>query len=1424
MKKVLFAVIACFALSLGNVNFAAAQATSGDLVGTVKDSTGAILPSATVKVTAEATGVTVTTQVTSAGEYRTSNLLPGKYDVTVTASGFQTLDLKGVEVELSKTSTANVTLTVGASQSVEVTADAGVVLDTTTTNLSQTFSSQEMADLPTSSVGLGVLNLALLSPGVASAGGIGIGTGPSVGGQRPRNNNYTIEGIDNNDKSVTGPLVYVPNDAVGNFTIITSQFAPEFGHSSGGQFNTAIKSGTNKFHGGLYEYFENKELNAESGIQGGKSPNPRYDNNRYGAYLGGPILKDKLFFFGNFERNTIGQNLNVLQCEPTAAGLTTISSLGTSYGFSATNLAQYLQYTPAANVTGPGGTGIDASVDNACFEQASGPQFLTLSNGYLYDSSTGIYDLAPTGTTTQMTNIPLGNYQLTPATYTNNDALVTGVDYTLSAKDNLRGRYIFNKTTTLDTASGIPIFFTTLPFRYHLIALSEYHTFTPSLTNEFRLGYNRYTSNTPAGNFVFPGLGTFPNLVWDDQDIEIGPDGNAPQSGIQNLYQVTNNVSWVKGKHTFKVGFDGRKFISPQTFTQRVRGDYEWDALTEYMHDLAPTSFGQRSTGNVVYYGDQTALYGYVNDTWRASSTLTLNVGLRYEFTAVPVGERAQVLNVAASVPGLINFGVPQPAKKNFAPRVGINWAPDSKTSVRAGFGVAYDVLFDNLGLLSFPPQYSSTNTVGVTPGIANPGDPNFLKNGGLPSGGTGINVYPSTPAGLAAQRSATSAFVPNQVTPYAETYTLTIQRTIGSSYTAEIGYVGTRGIHLPTQDQLNIQPKVTAANQLITSLTGATTISTSATANTLAADQALSRIVPAFAAAGFNNTMTSYQPYSQSNYNGLVTNLTKRMDHGLLLNLSYTWSKTMDDATAEVFATVLTPRRQQNSQCIACDYSRSALDRTHRITLEALYDLPLYKHSNSFILKNLVGNWEIAPIYTYESPEYATVLSGDNANLNGDSGAAIDRTIINPLGVKGTGSKVTAQYSSNPTLVAMCGVGVTQCTADLVGYVAVNPNAYYIQAGLGTLPTSGRNTLPIRPIDNVDLSAYKRFTAFDHYSPSRAAAPRSCSPSTLKRRCAAAISTTRCRSSSAAPSPTSATASSPCIAASSTACRRWASSSTRSTPSPPRSSATSWATTTPTATPPSTTPWSASRSPSRLRYPMVDGQGNFGSVDGDPPAAMRYTESRLTRIAGEMLADIDSDTVDFVPNYDESTLEPTVLPARIPNLIVNGSSGIAVGMATNIPPHNLTEVLNAAIALLTKVPQEGRDPLRPRPRPRARPGPRLPHRRLHLRQDQHPERLPHRPRPLHDARQVHPSKTSPAAARPSSSPRSPTRSTSPSSSSASPSSSTRASSPTSPATSSATSPTATACASSSASSAAPSTRSSSTSSTSTPRCRSPSP
>jgi hypothetical protein len=1078
MKRISLAAV--LSLLLFATGFSFAQTTSGDLIGTVKDSTGAAIAHATVIALNLDTKISYTGTANASGDVHIGNLPAGNYDVTASAPGFSNYLLKGVRIDLNKASTVPLTLSVSSTQSVEVSAVAPVVLDTTTANLTQTFQTEELGILPSATTGLGVLNVSLLSPGVASSGAVGIGVGPSVGGQRPRNNNYTIEGIDENSKGVTGPMLFVPNDAVGEFSLITNQFSPEFGHSSGGQFNTDIVNGTNKFHGMAYEYNNTRDFNAIDIPANQVQPKARFDFNRYGGQVGGPILKDKVFFFGNFERQTTGQSLQFQLCTPTTAGLAQLQSLGGPAGLNSTNLAQYIKYiTPVASASQ-----VDATADAACFNQATGPQTLSVFSGTALSPS-GVY-----GSGTQSL-IPLGNYLVAAPDYTNQRDLTTSGDWTISPKDALRLRYVYNKISAIDTSASLPVFYQPLPFSAHLAAISEFHTFTPNLTNEVRIGFNRSASITPSGDYAYPGLDSFPNLQFYDQGfISIGPDGNAPQSAVQNLYQFVDNISWVRGKHQFKIGFDGRKYISPQTFTQRVRGDYEWNYLTEFLHDLAPTGFGQRSTGNFIYYGDQTALYGYANDTWRVSQRVTLNYGVRYEFTSVPVGERAQDLNIGASQPGLITFSAPQPQYKNFTPRIGINWAPDDETSIRAAFGMAQDVLFDNLGLLSFPPQYSSTNSVGdgnqvcsgnpqVCKTNPNPGDPNFLTDGGLPAGTGTLATFPT----VAAQRAATAAYLPNQELPYAETWSLGVQRVFASNYTAEIRYVGTRGIHLPTQDQLNVQPKVNTDNQLFTAFdsTGINvssdgtygTIATAPNVNTLQnIISNYSRITAPFLAAGFTSSITSYQPYSQSNYNGLQTNLTRRFQRGFLLNASYTWSKTMDDATAEVFATVLTPRRPQNSQDVAADYSRSALDRTHRLTIAAVYDLPYFKHSN-WLMKNIVGNWEASPIYVYESPEYATALSGVNSNLNGDSGAAIDRPIVNPNGVKGTGSDVTPVYST--TLSPLCQAPATTCPQNLVGYFASTPNTQYVVAGEGTLPNASRNTLPIRPIDDVDLSLSKR-------------------------------------------------------------------------------------------------------------------------------------------------------------------------------------------------------------------------------------------------------------------------------------------------------------------------------------------------------------
>jgi len=1048
------------------------QTTSGDLVGTVKDASGAVVPNASVTVTSEATGVSAKITANAAGEYRATNLIPGLYDVLATAPGFQSTTVKGITVDLNKTSTAEVTLGVGSnSVTVEVQANTAVVLDTTSENLSTTFENESLSTLPVTSTGSGVLNTSLLAPGVGSSGGLGIGQGPSIAGQRERDNNFMIEGIDNNNKAITGPLVYIPNDAVGEFTLITTQFSPEFGHSAGGQFNSNILNGTNHFHGKLYEYFDNRNMNAASGTAGNKVPNPRYDFNRYGAQLGGPIFRDKLFFFASFERNSLGQSLSNSQCVPTTAGRATLTADETLPGFSANNIAQYLKYEPSPNTT-------SENPANVCglssIEMFSGPT-----------------NAAGVQTGTDQGPVPIGVNILNAPTFDNQDVLTTGMDYTISSKDSIRGRYIYNTRPVFDSAATLPQFFTQEPQKYHLVALSEFHNFTPNLINELRLGFNRFTQNLVVGPQAYPGLDSFPNLEFYDTSgnitTQIGPDPNAPQFTIQNLYQITDNVSYTKGRHTLKIGFDGRKYISPQGFTQRARGDYEYTNSSDFFHDFAPdpSALGERSSGSHTYYGDQTALYGYGNDTYRATEKLTINVGLRYEFTSVPVGERSQNLNAIANAPGVITFNTPQPARTSFAPRIGFEFAPDSKTSVRAGFGVAYDVLFDNLGTLSFPPEFSVTQDVGVGNAPA-PGSPNFLANGGLPPGkGTGTTTF----ATAAAAQAATSAYVPNQVVPYTENYSLTIQREIGHGLTAEIGYIGDRGIHLPTQDQINILPEVNSANYLPTyagtadinghgsSYTTLAAIQSAALAADNAGVAVASQIpatspnsayyVPAYFKAGFTGTITSYQPYSESNYNGLVANLQGRMKNGLQMQLSYTFSKTMDDATAEVFATSLTPRRPQNPACVACDYSLSALSRKHRLSLESDYNFRAFKGSN-WIMQNVVSNWTFAPIFTYESPEFATVLNGTNSLIAPSSdGAYMGRPVYNPHGVLNTVSAVTPIMNGT----------------NVVGYQATNPNAMYIQAGQGTLGSAERNTLSSRPIDNLDFAVFKQFTAFERYS-----------------------------------------------------------------------------------------------------------------------------------------------------------------------------------------------------------------------------------------------------------------------------------------------------------------------------------------------------
>jgi len=1036
---------------------AAAQAISGDIVGTVVDKTGAAVPQAGVEATDVATGVKTQTTSNGVGEFRFGNLPVGSYTIRVSKANFTTTTITNFAVELNKTNSLIVTLEVGAaSMTVEV-SGATPLINTSNAQIDNTFDTKITTDLPMAAQGLGVLNLSLLQSGVSTSGGVGAGTGPSVGGQRPRDNNFMIEGVDNNNKSVTGPLVTVPNDAVQEFSALTNQFSPEFGHSNAGQFNTVVKTGTNDIHGKAFGYFQNRNFNAtdQAVIQalGPGAQNPRFDDNRYGGQIGGPAIKNKLFYFGDYEYRTLGRASVAAGglCAPTAAGYTTIQSIP---NISSTNLGILQKYAGNAPTGG--------NCDNVPAKDPAGNPNTNKSIFVTNPSVAGGF-----------TPVQVGVIPVQAPNFTNFKYLTTAMDYNISSRDQLRGRYIYNSAVGLDNAAALPAFFLSAPTKFHLASLAEYHTFNPSLSNELRVAFNRFYNVTPAGNFAFPGLDSFPNLLFFDLGLQIGPDSNAPQFTIQNLYQAIDNATWTRGSHTFKLGMEARKFISPQSFTQRARGDYDYNTVDLYLRDVNPDNLAERSLGNPAYYGDQIGIFWYASDSWRIRQNVTVNLGLRHEYTTIPFGERAQKLNIAASVPGLIDFSEPRAPKKNFMPRVGVAWSPGTSgnTSIRAGFGMGYDVLYDNIGILSLPPQLSGTIDEPQPPVINN-----FLGSGGiLPSSG-GIRTFPT----LAAQQAATANHVVvDQKDPYSIQYDLSVQHRFGAKYAVEARYLGTRGVHLNTQARINVQNRVDSTHFLPTYLSAPSQATLDALPDTLASISARPRILPAYAANNFTTNIVQFTPNGWSNYNGLALQGSRQFSNGLQFLAAYTWSHTIDNSTADFFSTVITPRRPQDFQNINADKSSSALDHRHRFSIAAYYEMPYFKTGN-WVRKNLMGNWLFAPIYTFQIGEPADVQSGVDANLNGDS--AGDRSIFNSSGVRGTGSGVTALCtSSKPATEPACGVADPTNPAYnpnlyVVAYLANNAKAQYITAGRGALATTGRNTLQTRPINNLDLTAGKRF------------------------------------------------------------------------------------------------------------------------------------------------------------------------------------------------------------------------------------------------------------------------------------------------------------------------------------------------------------
>ena len=955
------------------------QATTGGIRGVVTDENGAVVSGAKVTLTRKSTGGTQTASTNNSGQFEFTNLLPSDdYGVSVEAPNFKTASLTDVRVSVNQSTDLPVQLSPGqVTETVTVTAGGVELVDTTSANLSKAFSSRQVVELAQTTAGpagsaAGVNNLALLAPNVTSSGGVGVGTGGSVGGQRPRNNNFIVDGVDNNDKSVTGPQSYISPEEVAEFTLLQNQFSAEFARSNGGNFLTVTKSGTNDFHGTFYGFFRNRYLNAldtiqkNAGVTRDKADGdlfmPRTDYFRGGYNIGGPFpmpqfgeggpglrfLRDKLFFFTSYERIQTGSAASAGGIvSPTAAGFAALNAIP---GLSATNRAAFNEFVPVAPANDQGTIDVLGQ------------------------------------------SIPIGSVSFAAPNFFKQNHAVINLDYLQSSNTQHHVRFTFTNGADIDNTANLPVFFIAIPSKQRLFSYTLTHNLSSTLINETRLAFRRSSQNFPVPGITFPGLTVFPNIILDDLGLNIGPDPNAPQFGIENNYQIVDNLTWLKGNHTFKFGGDLRWIISPQSFSQRVRGDYEYLTTETFLLDLSPDAFGERNAGNNIYYGNQKVLYAFAQDDWRVRPNLTLNLGVSYSYQQVPLGARtSQPLNAISTVPGLLEFREPKAQTKNFAPKVGFAWSPDykegllgrifgsgGKSSIRAGFSMGYDYIFDNLYILSNPPQLQQTNSVDTSL----PPTANFLANGGLPD----TPVFITDPV---VARQNTASFITDQEVPYSITWTGSYQRQLGTDWSMELRYVGTRGIHLLTQNRLNSQAKVAPEDGrrgLPTFLTAPSQATLDGLALDLTQINARSNLVPSFEAAGFDGaSVVAFLSNGNSTYHGGSAQLSKRFSRGLQMTAAYTLSHLIDDTTAEVFSTVLSPRRVEDFQNLRRERADSALDHRHRFVTSWIYEVPWFSTSTGWT-KTLLGGINLAGTYTYETGERITIRSGNDANLNGDN------------------------------------------------------------------------------------------------------------------------------------------------------------------------------------------------------------------------------------------------------------------------------------------------------------------------------------------------------------------------------------------------------------------------------------------------------
>ena len=1041
-------LIIAIVLLLVNAPQSGAQTVTGSIVGTVKDSQGAVIANASVTAKSEETGAERTTTTDGSGGYNIVSIPAGAYEVTATAQGFQKEIQKGLTLTVGSTQRVDFSLKVGSvSQQVEVTGEAPQV-NTTNATIAGLVDDNSIRELPLN--GRDWLQLALMQGGVVylqpsgtSAAGSGVGVKMFISGGRSTQNVFRVDGFIVNDYGNNSPGNALAGanpgvDAIREFTVLTNSFSAEYGRSSGGVVNSILKSGTNQLHGSAFYFIRNSALDARNFFD--PQVIPKFRRSQFGSSVGGPIKKDKLFFFADYE--------GVRQFQPAASPSTPTLSDDARKGL--------IVCTPTV------------PADPACVLQSSG----VYKKQYTVSPKMAPY-LPMFPRPTVATTGDAGTFTFAGGSPGTDNYVLGKVDYQPNANNLLSVSYNIDKASS-DTPDNYNDKKSLNASRSQRAIVTFQHVFSPTVLNTVRTGASRL--NVPSGAYHDPsvpiigdtsagfaaghtvGAFSLPFLYGSGSFTPGGLDVRGDTYHYTSP-QVSDDLSWVKGRNNIRIGGSFEDINTNLVSVNFPAGQWTFNSMSDFIQAINPAQYNQDFPGSDPYRSYRGKVFGaYFVDDLRVLSNLTLNLGVRYEPETVPTeayNKASVIVNVATDSSTSPYRGNPifnNNSLRNFAPRVGLAWDPfkDGKTAVRAGFGI-YDVLLTpNLFALRLNRSYPFYNQGIASSATLVTGCPagSCFPNGGLP---------------LLTPTSKLTFYVePNPHASYKMQWNLNVQRQLAGGVSLTVGYVGAKGVHLPVaENDIDTVPL-----SVVTLVNGHYTFPFKLTCDPSAGCTGTKNLQPIPTGTKINTGWSRIQSmgfYGYAMYHALQVTATKQMGHGLSFNGSYTFAKSIDNGGQEYTSNEFNGSISNPFPSIT-DLQRapSDFDVRHAATLNFVYDIP-GPHVDMAAARFALSGWELTGIFTARSGlPFSIGIPNDEAATGG---------------FLSTATHVAQRPDFNPS-AAGCNASTPQ------GAVTGNRDnplnmACFPYPAPGTLGNLGRNQLRGPSLQDFDFSIFKNNNLF---------------------------------------------------------------------------------------------------------------------------------------------------------------------------------------------------------------------------------------------------------------------------------------------------------------------------------------------------------